>query len=355
MTESSSRDAVDGAALAEQALDGDRRATARLLTLLEDGHPEGQAALATLFPHGGRAHIVGFTGSTGSGKSTLLNQVAKEFRRRGAELAVVAVDPTSPITGGALLGDRLRMRDLAGDPGIFIRSMASRGDPGGVARATRDVVTALDGLGFPLILVETVGAGQAQVEIARIAQTIVLVEAPGMGDDIQALKAGLMEIADIIVVNKADRPEAKQTLRALRRASLQGPSFEPHHARDGSGVRADAEPSPQAAEAPEAVPILETSALEGWGIEALVDAIVAHQAQVRTQETSAASDREEARRKADARAGVESWLQQHLYAWAMQRLEPSRFEAVVEAVARREQDPASAARELLEALIAELR
>ncbi len=238
-----SRQLPDGLHLVSQALKGDRRATARLLTLVENGHPEGQTALAELYPRSGQAHIVGFTGSTGAGKSTLVNEVVREFRLKALEVAVVAVDPTSPFSGGALLGDRLRMRDLTDDPGVFIRSMASRGHPGGIAHATRGVVTVLDALGIPMILVETVGAGQVQVDVARVAHTVVLVEAPGMGDDVQALKAGLMEIADIIVVNKADRPEAHRTVQALRAAQMQILGL-------GEG------------DAGWAVPVLETSALE---------------------------------------------------------------------------------------------
>ena len=164
---------------------------------------------------------MGITGSSGSGKSTLINCMARELRHRNARLAILAVDPTSPFSGGALLGDRLRMRDLITDPGVFIRSMASRGHLGGVAYATRDMISVLDAVGYPVIIVETVGTGQAQVEIASVAHTVVLVEAPGMGDDIQALKAGLMEVADIIVVNKADRPEAQRTVQALRSVHMQ--------------------------------------------------------------------------------------------------------------------------------------
>jgi LAO/AO transport system kinase len=214
--------------LVEMALAGERRALARLLSLVENGAAEGREALATLFPRTGHAHIIGITGSPGAGKSTLLNRLAREFRNRGTTLAIVAVDPTSPYSGGALLGDRLRMRDLVMDEGIFIRSMASRGHPGGVAYATRDVALTLDAVGFPIILVETVGAGQAQVDVARVAHTVVLVEAPGMGDDIQALKAGLMEIADILVVNKSDRAEARQTVCALQ-AVLHGTAAAGHH------------------------------------------------------------------------------------------------------------------------------
>ncbi|TFG73479.1 MAG: ATP-binding cassette domain-containing protein, partial [Anaerolineales bacterium] len=169
------RPEVGSTDLVPQALAGDRHALARLLTRVEDGGPEGQAALAQIFPRSGKAHVVGITGSSGSGKSTLVNCLARELRRRNVRLAILAVDPTSPFSGGALLGDRLRMRDLIADPGIFIRSAASRGNLGGVAFATRDMISVLDAVGYPVIIVETVGTGQAQVEVASVAHTVVLV------------------------------------------------------------------------------------------------------------------------------------------------------------------------------------
>ncbi len=207
--------------LASPVLEGNRLSLARLLTQIENDTPEGQAALGALFPHTGGAHLIGVTGAPGTGKSSLVNQLARYFRSPGAgqeprRVGIVAVDPSSPFTGGAILGDRVRMRDLAGDPGVFIRSMASRGSLGGLARATAGVVQALDAAGFELILIETVGAGQAEVDIARLAHTTLVVEAPGMGDEIQAIKAGILEIADILVVNKADRPGVENTERALR-------------------------------------------------------------------------------------------------------------------------------------------
>lgn len=204
------------AALAERVLAGDRRSLARALSIIEDARPGVDDLLARLFPHTGRAHRIGITGAPGTGKSTLVTALARAYREQGRTVAVLAVDPSSPFTGGAILGDRIRMRDLSGDPGIFIRSMATRGALGGLAAAARDAARALDAAGFDIILIETVGAGQNEVAIARMAQTTLVVEAPGLGDDVQAIKAGILEIADILVVNKADRPGANATASALR-------------------------------------------------------------------------------------------------------------------------------------------
>ncbi len=202
--------------LVDRLLSGDRRAAAQLVTLMEDGGPPAREAIAAVYPHTGHAHVVGVTGSPGTGKSTLVYELAKEFRHRGKTVGIVAVDPTSPFSGGALLGDRIRMQKLSTDEGIFIRSMASRGHLGGLARATGDAVKVLDAFGRDIIMVETVGAGQSEVEIARAAHTVIVVDAPGLGDDIQAIKAGLFEIADIFVVNKADRDGADRTLLTLQ-------------------------------------------------------------------------------------------------------------------------------------------
>jgi LAO/AO transport system kinase len=205
-------------------LEGDRRALARLLTLVENDDQQGRAALNELYPRTGKAHVVGITGAPGTGKSSFTNQLARIYRNPPSgeprQVAIVAVDPSSPFTGGALLGDRVRMKDHSGDAGVFIRSMASRGAVGGIARATAAVTQVLDAAGFDAVLVETVGAGQSEVEIARLAHTTIVVEAPGMGDDIQAIKAGILEIADILVVNKADLPGAERTEQVLR-ASLE--------------------------------------------------------------------------------------------------------------------------------------
>ena len=202
--------------LAETILRGDRLALARLLTQVENDTADGRAALDALFPHTGKAYLIGVTGAPGTGKSSLVNQLALHFRKQNQRVAIVAVDPSSPFTGGAVLGDRVRMKDLSGDQGVFIRSMASRGSIGGLARATANVVQVFDAAGYEIIMIETVGAGQSEVDIAKLAHTTLVVEAPGLGDDIQTIKAGILEIADIIVVNKADRPGIENTEKALK-------------------------------------------------------------------------------------------------------------------------------------------
>src|SRR5690349_20800141 len=227
--------------LTRSILDGNRLALARLLTQVENDSPEGRIALAELFPHTGKAHLIGVTGAPGTGKSSLVNQLALYYRKNeNKKLAIIAVDPSSPFTGGAVLGDRVRMRDLAGDNGIFIRSMASRGSVGGIAQTTAAIVQVFDAAGFDIVIIETVGAGQSEVDVARLAHTTLVVEAPGMGDEIQAIKAGILEIADILVVNKGDRPGVENTEKALKSMlDLAHPServFQ-HH---GSAMRAAA-------------------------------------------------------------------------------------------------------------------
>jgi LAO/AO transport system kinase len=328
--------------LVQKALSGNRRALAKLLTLVENGGIEGQVAMAKLFPHTGQAHIIGITGSSGSGKSTLVNCITRTLRQDGLKVAIVAVDPTSPFSGGALLGDRLRMRDLVTDPGVFIRSMASRGHPGGVAHATRGVVSVLDAVGFPIILVETVGAGQAQVEVARVAHTVVLVEAPGMGDDIQALKAGMMEIADIIVVNKADRPDAERTVQAIKSVhmlqSIPRAEIVHHSMADLMDTRTGW-----------TVPILQTSAIDGQGVSELMDAIATHRKQL------VESGKWQFLREHHIRAEIKAWFKRHFETWLQHGLDAQTLDKAVEKVLLGKQDPATAAHALLMQVLGESR
>jgi len=202
--------------LESRVLDGDTRAIARLLSRAESGVAEARATLDAMFSHAGRAHVVGITGVPGSGKSTLVAKLAAAVRRSGRKVAIVAVDPSSPFSGGAILGDRIRMGELCGDPGVFVRSMATRGTLGGLARGTLEAVDVLDAAGFDMVMIETVGVGQDEVDVARAAHTTVVVSAPGLGDDIQAIKAGILEIADIHVVSKCDRADANRTITDLK-------------------------------------------------------------------------------------------------------------------------------------------
>lgn len=261
---------------------GSRLSLARLLTQVENDTSEGRSALDWLFPLAGRAHLVGVTGSPGTGKSSLVNRIAQVYRSPGGELSprtvgVVAIDPTSPFSGGALLGDRVRMRDLAGDPGVFIRSMASRGALGGLARQTAGAVQVLDAVGFDVILIETVGAGQAEVDIARLAHTTLVVEAPGLGDEIQAIKAGILEIADILVINKADHPGVANTERALRGMLEMG--YPRSRSRRSKEQPDEVNPLP----AEWLPPLLKTVATEGTGTIELVQAIDCHLVYLKSQ------------------------------------------------------------------------
>jgi len=307
-------------ALVERALAGERRALARLLSLLEARGPEAATALRALYPRAGAAHVVGLTGPPGSGKSTLVAALAREFRRRGARVGILAVDPTSPYSGGALLGDRVRMTDLAADDGVFVRSVATRGAVGGLAAATLALAAALDAAGYSRILIETVGVGQDEVAVARLAHTTVVVSVPGLGDEVQALKAGLLETADLLVVNKADRPEAERTVAELRLLqSLAAPAaWQP--------------------------PVLATVATRGDGVAAVVDAVEAH------REYLAASEAGPRRALERARAGVlaaaESCLATRLAAAAR----APGWEAAYQAVAAHERSPYDVAAELLAAL-----
>jgi LAO/AO transport system kinase len=327
-------------ALVTGVLAGDRRALARLITRVENRTPDALEALAALHPHTGRAAIVGVTGAPGTGKSSLVNALALALRRRGQTVGIVAVDPTSPFSGGAVLGDRVRMIDLAGDAGVFIRSMASRGSLGGLAASTGDVVRVLDAAGFAVILVETVGAGQSEVEIARMAHTTVVVEAPGLGDDVQAIKAGILEIADILVVNKADRPGARNTVRALRAMLELGHRLQTvgHHGAGAMPMTTSTEPVFDSW----MVPLIETVATEHKGIDDLLAALDRHQAHLR--ETGEIADRERQRVEAELLAR----LREALLAQLLAERPPETLELTVQRILRRELDPGAAVRALLE-------
>jgi len=260
--------------LVDSVLSGDRLALARLLTHVENNTADGRTALRLLFPRTGKAHLIGITGAPGTGKSSLVNRLAMHYRGRKRRVAIAAVDPSSPFTGGAVLGDRVRMKDLSGDSDVFIRSMASRGALGGLARTTAGIVQVFDAAGYEIVLIETVGAGQGEVEIVRLAHTTLVVEAPGLGDDIQAIKAGILEIADILVVNKADRPGAENTEKALR--SVLDLAQPKNHTYMHHGQSMSEDQRVEARVDGWNIPIQRTVATEGRGIIELAEEIERH-------------------------------------------------------------------------------
>ncbi|MCX8061514.1 MAG: methylmalonyl Co-A mutase-associated GTPase MeaB [Anaerolineales bacterium] len=321
--------------LVESVLQGNRLALARLLTQVENETQQGLEALNRLYPYTGKAHIVGVTGAPGTGKSSLVNQLIYALRhpppgQKPLRVAVVAVDPSSPFSGGAILGDRVRMRDVAGDADVFIRSSASRGALGGVAASTANLVQVFDAAGFELIFIETVGAGQAEVDIAHLAHTVIVVEAPGLGDDIQAIKAGILEIADIIVLNKADRPMVDNAERALR-MMIEMASRKPIPAAENS----------QSA-FPWTPPILRTVATEGTGIPAVVEAIQNHRHYL---QTSGEWERRERHR-------LQSELENLLRAALMKRLQaaisPEAYRRILSELVSRQLSPYQALEILLD-------
>ena len=308
--------------LVERMVSGDRGAASRLMTIVENRRTGYREAMRLLMPHTGRAQILGVTGPPGAGKSTLVNELIKAYREQGKTVGVVAVDPTSAVSGGALLGDRIRMLAYYQDPGVFVRSMASRGQLGGLAAATVDVARVLDGMGRDIVIIETVGVGQDEVSIAGLADTSLLVEVPGMGDDVQAIKAGVMEIADVFVINKADRAGADRLANQIKTVMR----LLPH---------------PEDAWVP---PIVKTVAAEGKGIPELLDAIAKHQGYLAA----------EGRLERDRRARLQTEVMERARDLALRRIlarveQSGDLSRVLDDLQARKIDPATAARMLAEA------
>lgn len=299
-------------------LAGDRRSIAKAITMVESNAPEAKKLVSLIYPHTGKAHVIGLTGPGGSGKSTLIEKMVREYRRRGKTVGVVAVDPTSPFTGGAFLGDRIRMQELSTDEGVFIRSMATRNYAGGIAKTTKDAVKVLDAAGKDVVIVETVGAGQSEVEIVKVAHTIVVVHAPGLGDEIQAIKAGLMEIADIFVVNKADRENAEKAVMDLQAMLQLGDK-----------------------EATWKTPILKTTAITGEGVPQLIEKIEEHR--IFLQKGLGFK-----RNLGKAEAELVDAIKETLANSIVEELKKEgKFEKILREIVDRKIDPASAAEKLL--------
>ena len=308
--------------LIERMLKGDKKTTARLITLVENDEEKAREIVKKIYKYTGKAYTVGITGPPGSGKSTLLDKLIKQARSEGLIVGVIAIDPTSPFTGGALLGDRIRMQRHSIDPGVFIRSMATRGSLGGLAKATNDAIKVLDAYGCDVIFVETVGVGQIEVDIVKTADTIVLVTIPGLGDDIQAIKAGLMEIADIFVVNKAEREETDKTVFELElMLDLEKEKWEERGWRP---------------------PIVKTVATLNKGIGELWEKINEH------REWLTKTGRVKEKRKFRAEEEVKAIISDFVVSKVSKELEKEEIKELVEKIAEREIDPYSAAEVILE-------
>ena len=328
------------ASLVDGVLAGDVRAASRLMRRIDDEDPAATADLQALFPRTGRAYVLGVTGSPGAGKSTLTDRVVARFRAQGKSVGVLAVDPTSPFSGGAILGDRIRMQDHASDPGVFIRSLATRGSLGGLSRATGDCIRVMDAMGKDVIVVETVGVGQDEIDIAQMAHTTLLVTVPGMGDDIQAIKAGILEVADVFVVNKSDLDGADRTVRELRqmlelRHALRRPATD-HDVHHRLRARAAGKPTPPAPEVDEwEPPILKAIAARDHGLDPVMEAVSGHRDFL--ERTGQRAERERAR----ARMQFLALLRNRLLQSALDRLEAEkgRLDEVALSIARREADP----------------
>lgn len=309
----------------KQIVAGDVRATARLLRDIDDEIPSANEILRELYPHTGKAYVIGLTGSPGVGKSTLVDQLAIRYRKEERTVGILAVDPTSPFTGGAILGDRIRMQRHFLDPGVFIRSLATRGHFGGLTRSTNDMVNVLDAMGKDIVMIETVGVGQDEVEIANSAHSTVLVTVPGMGDDIQAIKAGIMEIGNIFVVNKADREGSRKTIRELMSLIELGA-----RKRDGDDW---------------APLIVETEAAKGRGIDELYEAIEKH------KEYLLSTQQERWQEVVEKRARIQllEALKDQAFRTILQRLEDGgdSLDEMVRKIAHKESDPYTLVQEII--------
>lgn len=310
--------------IVQSALSGDKKAVARLITLVENDEEKAREIIRQIYPHTGKAYVVGITGLPGSGKSTLLDKLIKLARDEGHRVGVIAIDPTSPFTGGALLGDRLRMQRHSTDPGVFIRSMATRGSLGGLAKATNDAVKVLDASGYDLIFVETVGVGQIEVDIVKTADTVVLVTIPGLGDEVQAIKAGLMEVADIFAINKADREGVEMVHLELKMA-----------------LEFEREKWKQLGWEP---PIVETTAFTFKGVKSLWEAIKRH------REYMESSGKLKERRAFRAREEVKTIIASSIAKKVEGRLARGEAGELIDEVVERKLDPYSAARIVMETL-----
>jgi LAO/AO transport system kinase len=332
--------------LANSVLEGDRLALSRLLTQIENDTDIGRQALNELFPHTGKAHLIGVTGAPGTGKSSLVNRLALHYRQPSEgdpppRVAIVAVDPSSPFTGGAVLGDLIRMADLLSDPGVFIRSMASRGSLGGLAAATASMVQTLDAAGYATIIIETVGAGQAEVEIAKLAHTTLVVEAPGLGDDVQAIKAGILEIADILVLNKADRPGIEAAERALRGMLKLGHPVRRTFRHHGQAIEAQTADIEIAVAGEWIPPIQRTVAIAGQGIAELAGAIQDHKAFLQT------SGEWERRERARLESELELLLKSSMIDRWREATPQDRYEQTIDQLLARQLSPRQAVAALL--------
>jgi len=304
--------------LMEEVLDGRRRGIAKAITMIESDALDGQELISGIYPYTGNAHVVGITGPSGAGKSTLIEKITLHLRKMEKKVGIIAIDPTSPFTGGALLGDRIRMRGLCLDKDVYVRSMGTRGNPGGIARKTTDVIKILDASGKNVILVETVGAGQSEVAIKEHVHTSIVVEVPGLGDDIQAIKAGIFEIGDIFVVNKADRNGVDSLINELNiMLSL--------------GEEKDWTP-----------PVLKCTAIENKGINKVVEAIFQHFAHLEKSGKLADINRE------SSRAELLDHVKQNILSHNLKSIDWDEFDRMVLKIEKREIDPYRAAKDLLD-------